>query len=141
MSAHPPLRQRLTIEQYRIHFEAVYCHKPIITFDQIAVRFYKRDFDHCMYESSVRNKIKDQFSIERSERIDWIKATLENPNAILYQGWDKTKKTYDSARRVAVVFEDFVVVIALRANKKARFITAYLADNSMAKIRMSPKWV
>jgi len=44
-----------------------------------------------MYESSMRNNVKDMFSKERSARIDWIKATLENPAADIYQGWIKSE--------------------------------------------------
>jgi len=133
-----------TEAEYRQHFERVYCNGAIITFDGIAVRFRKDDFDHCMYESSMRNDVKDLFSKERSERIDWIKATLENPAAELYQGWDKKRKRHNPNSRVAVVYEEFVVVIQLKTaadgSRSARFVTAYLADNSIAKIRGGPKW-
>jgi hypothetical protein len=97
-----------------------------------------------MYESSKRNETKDVFSKERSERIDWIKATLESAGADLYQGWDKKRKRYDPNVRVAVVHEEFVVVIRMRrpgsGAREASFKTAYLADNSISKIRGSPKW-
>jgi hypothetical protein len=32
---------------------------------------------------------------ERAERMDWIKATLQDPNAELYVGCDREKKRYD----------------------------------------------
>jgi len=49
-----------------------------------------------------------------------------------------------SAGRVAVVYEDFVVVVAmglkLDGSLKANFVTCYQADNSIGKIRRSPVW-
>jgi hypothetical protein len=83
------------------------------------------------------------FSIQRAERIDWIKATLEDPNADLHVGWDGKKKRYDRSHRVALVLGDYVVIIRLGGNKKAQFVTAYVADNlrTLAKIKGSPKWV
>lgn len=134
-----------TVSEYRQHFERVYCNVAILTFDGIAVRFRKEDFDHCMFESTHRDGVKDQFSQERSERIDWIKATLGNPEAELYQGWDGKRKCYLADRRVSVVYEEFVVIIqllgALPGTRRAKFITAYLADNNIARIRRGPKWV
>ncbi len=126
--------------EYRQHFERVYCLNEIVTFDGIKVRFKKEDFDHCMYESSQRDGMKDSFSKERSVRIDWIKATLENPNSVLYQGWDSKRKKHDNSRRVAVVYEDFVVIIGVHKPGKARFITAYAANESIVKIRRRPRW-
>ena len=141
----PPKVIYPAVAEYRQHFERVYCNGTILTFDGIAVRFRKEDFDHCMFESSKRDKVKDQFSKERSERIDWIKATLENPEAELYQGWDGKQKCYLPDRRVSVVYEEFVVVIQLVGHphgpRKAIFITAYLADNNIDRIKRGPKWV
>ena len=131
-------------DEYRERFRRVYCQGPIKTFDGIEVRFRREDFDHCMFESSRRDGSKDRFSKDRSERIDWIKATLENPDAELYQGWDKRRKRCDPDSRVAVVYEEFVVVIRVKraadGTRTARFLTAYLADNSIGKIRGMPKW-
>jgi hypothetical protein len=130
--------------EYRQHFHRVYCQGPIITFDGIEVRFRREDFDHCMFESSKRDGSKDRFSKERSERIDWIKATLESADAELYQGWDKGRKCCDPDSRVAVVHEEFVVVIRVKrapgGTRTAKFVTAYLADNSIRKVKGMPKW-
>lgn len=141
----PPLVVYATPEEYRIHFERAYCVGPLRTFDGILVHFRKQAFDHCMFESSARDGIKDMFSTCRAERIDWIQATLSAPNADLYVGWDNSKKCADSNRRVAVVFEDYVVVIWLRKSDptrelEANFVTAYKADNSIRKIRQMPRW-
>ena len=113
------------------------------TFDGFAVRFRKGRFNHCFFESSNRNGVKDKFSKKRAERIDWIKAALEDPNAELYMGWDKKKKRDDKRHRVALVVNDYVVVIRLHNNKKAQFVTAYVADSlsTLNKIKRNPKWV
>jgi len=141
----PPLVLYATVNEYRQHFERVYCRGPIVTFDGIPVHFKKADFDHCMYESSKRDSNKDRFSTRRSERVDWIRETLTNPKADLYQGWDRRKKQCDPRARVAVVYEEFVVVIRIysgpSSGKRARFLTAYPAQDSIDKIRGMPKWV
>ena len=139
---YPPLVKYKTKAEYVAHYEKVYCTGAIITFDKIVVRFRKSRFSHCFYESTRRNKIKDQFSRLRAERIDWIKATLEDPNADLYIGWDGKKKRYDRSHRVALVVGDYVVVIRLTGKQSAEFVTAYVADSqsTLAKIKRSPKW-
>jgi len=140
----PSLVYYHTVSQYRKHYESLYCSKPILTFDKIPVWFKKSSFRHAFFESSHRDDKKDKFSPVRSQRIDWIKATLQNSGAMLYCGWDKAKRRYDPRWRVSVVYDDYVVVIQLRLKQdgslKAEFRTAYVADNSIAKIRNSPKW-
>ena len=140
----PKLVLYKTIHQYKIHYEREYCNKRIKTFDGIPVFFRKNRFEHCFFESTKRNKSKDKFSKTRAERIDWIKATLQNPEAKLYQGWDNVKKRNDPFRRVAVVYENFVVIIMIKKRKNktlsGEFITAFIADNSINKIRNNPKW-
>jgi len=140
---YPPLVYYRTIDEYRSHFERVYCKGPITTFDGIAVRFRKNRFDHDFYESSQRNQKKDIFSIQRAERIDWIKVALKDSNAELHVGWDRKKKQYDHSHRIALVSGDYIVVIRLVSNQKAQFVTAYVADSpsTLAKIKGSPKWV
>jgi len=142
--AFPPLVHYATATEYRTHYVQVYCRGNILTFDGIRVHFAPGNFDHVFYESTARNGIKDAFSPTRAQRIDWIKETLEHPTAALFEGWDKTSHQYDPARRVAVVYEDFVVVVAmslkLNGSLKANFVTCYQADNSIGKIRTSPVW-
>jgi hypothetical protein len=127
---------------YRARFEAIYCAGVILTFDGIRVRFQKRNFDHCFFESSQRNRIKDTFSPQRSERLEWIAVALQDAGADRFQGWDRDSKTYDKTRRVTLVCGDYVVVIALTGATTARFITAYVADtpSTLAKLKTSPKW-
>lgn len=141
--AYPPLVFYRTILEYRTHYENVYCRSTVTTFDGICVRFRRDRFEHCFYESTQRNQVKDLFSKQRAERIDWIKAALQDPHAELYIGWDGKKKRIDRNHRVALVVGDYVVVIRLRGNKTAHFVTAYVADSlaTLAKIKRSPKWV
>lgn len=140
----PPLVRYPTATEYRQHFERVYCRGTIHTFDGIRVFFAPAKFGHAFYESSARDGRKDVFSPVRAERIDWIQATLEHPDSDIYQGWNKDVRSCDASRRVAVVFEDFVVVVAMGLARdgalKANFVTCYQADNSIGKIRTSPRW-
>ena len=138
----PPLCQLPSIDEYRIRFETTYCQGSISTFDGIGVRFKKSDFDHCFFESSHRDGVKDQFSIKRSERIDWIKAALQDANADLFKGWNSQKKRYDGTRRVCLVSGNYVVVNAITGQYTARFITAFVADTprTLARLLSSPKW-
>jgi hypothetical protein len=135
-----PLVHYATESEYRDHYKRIYGRGTIYTFDGIRVYFQPRRFEHAFYEGQG----KDCFSPIRAQRIDWVKATLEHPDADLYQGWDKKNKVYAPHRRVSVVYEDFVVVVDLRlksdSNLKGNFITCYQAENSINKIRTSPVW-
>ena len=137
---YPPLLQGKTPAEYRTFFEATYCRGPVRTFDEIEVRFRKKDFNHCFFESV--NAKDDTFSSLRAERLLWIKTTLQDPDSEKYVGWDRDKKRYDKSRRVTLVKDNYVVVIVLTGKKKANFITAYVADSkeTLRKIRSSPKW-
>ena len=145
---YPPLVQYATIGEYRSRWIRCYCAGPIMTFDGIAVRFRRDKFPHYFFESSGRDGNKDQFSPKRAERIDWIKATLEDAKAELFVGWDKGKRRYDLSRRVAVVMGDYVVIIALTGEATADFVSAYVADtpasagrrSTLEMIRRGPAW-
>lgn len=140
----PPLVQYATPAEYRDHYERLYCRGVVQTFDGIRVYFAASKFGHTFYESSARDGNKNVFSPVRAQRIDWIKATLEHPQAELFEGWDKQSRSHDVTRRVAVIFEDFVVVVAMGLKRdgalKANFVTCYQADNSIGKIKASPVW-
>jgi len=129
---------------YLAHYQKEYCRKGVVTFDGIRVYFRKRKFFHAFYESTNRDGRKNHFSKRRAQRMEWIRATLENANSDLFQGRDKHKKKYDPGRRVCIVYEDFVVILQMRlkANRKlkAEFVTCYQADSSIGKIKRSPKW-
>ena len=142
MAPYPPLLKLGDEAAYRARFEVIYCAGAVTTFDGIRVRFQKRDFDHCFFESSQRNRIKDTFSQLRAERLEWIAVALQDAAADRFQGWDRDTKTYDKTRRVTLVCGNYVVVIALTGATSARFLTAYVADtqNTLAKLKTSPKW-
>lgn len=139
---YPPLVKYETVEAYRDHYTRIYCSGPIKTFDGFEVWFRKDRFNHCFYESTKRNQIKDQFSALRAERMDWIKAALQDKNAELYVGWDRKRKKHNKNHRVTVVVGNYVVIIRLAGKEKAHFVTAYVADSesTIARIRRSPKW-
>lgn len=132
-----------TEEELRNLWSEIYCNKPIKTFDGIEVKFFSNMFNHCFYESYKRKK-KDKsiLSLNRLEKIYWIKDALEDPESILKQGWDKKSKTYDKGRRVTLVKGNYIVVIIVFAKRKARFITAYEVNNdrNLEKIMNSPDW-
>jgi len=146
--SYPELVKYRTEDEYSKHFENMYCRQTTTTFDQIKVRFQKRQFQHSFFESIARNGVKDRFSLKRAERIDWIKAALQDPNSERYIGWDKKHKRFDNSRRVTIVQGNYVVVIRLTGFKMAKFITAFVADTenergrntTLDKIRKSPKW-
>jgi hypothetical protein len=143
----PPLVIYKDEADYRSHYLRVYCAGPIMTFDGIQVRFRRQQFDHCFFESSKRNGIKDLFSADRAQRIDWIRAVLESPEPELYEGWDHSRKRADRRRRVAIVQGEYVVIIALTDDCRADFVTAFVAEPSVPgqlstiqKIRRGRKW-
>lgn len=140
----PPFLQLPNEAAYRAYFEGKYCAAPLNDSFGLPVRFRKSDFAHCCYESSNRDGNKDTFSVERSKRLDWIEATLQDASAVHYQGWDKKKGRYDPDYRVTNVYGSFVVVVrTIRKGGKAvrcEFRTCYYADNSISKIRKSPPW-
>jgi len=132
---------------YRNHYHRVYCRGSIRTYDGIEVRFRTRQFDHCFFESRGRDRVKDEFSLQRARRIDWIKAALRDPDAELYEGWDRDRRRSDPGRRVAILVGEFVVIIALKSERTADFVTAYVAQpappgrlSTIQKIRRGKKW-
>lgn len=107
-------------------WKETYCLGDIRTFDNVMVRFYEDMFDHAFKESSNREaRDKSILSYNRLEKIHWIKETLQDPNAILKKGWDNEKKEYYKDRRVAIVKENYVVIIRFVGILKAKFVTAY----------------
>lgn len=143
MALYPELLKLPDADAYRVHFEKSYCRAAIATFDGIEVRFRKTDFDHCFFESTQRNRVKDQFSHKRAERMEWIAVALQDASAQRFEGWDRDARKYDKSRRVTLVCGDYVVVIGISSAKTARFITAYVADSksTLEKIKTSPVWM
>lgn len=138
----PPLLNLGEWPAYQQHFVNSLCQAPLTTHDGIPVYFKRHSFYHAFFESDVYDD--DNFSLVRAERMDWIVATLTDPNSDRYQGWNRKKRQYDPIRRVDVVLEDFVVVLQMikrqDGNLAAQFVTCYQADRSIGKIRQSPAW-
>jgi hypothetical protein len=128
-------------------WKETYCDlaKPIYTFDNILVKFYEDMFDHCFFES-FDNIAKDKsiLSLNRLEKLLWIKETLADTTSLLKQGWDKNKKKYVANRRVTLVKGNYIVIISInRLKTQARFITAYEIQNSdkVENIKNAPDWI
>ena len=129
--------------ELRSLWHETYCREHIITFDGITVHFYPEMFDHAFYESDDRlEKDKSILSLNRCEKMLWIKDTLEDPTAILKQGWISRKKSHDPTRRVALIKGNYVVIINIMGNGKARFITAFQIDDeeNLEKLKNGPDW-
>ena len=104
-----------------------YCLKEIETFDGISVKFYEDMFDHCFYESENRKeKDKSILSLNRLEKMLWIKDTLQDPSAILKKGWNTKRKEFFENRRVSIVKDNYVVIIMFVGFLKAKFIVLAL---------------
>lgn len=134
---------KFTEDELRQIWQEEYCSQKIFTFDNIEVKFFPEMFDHCFYESANRKK-KDKsiLSLNRLEKIYWIKETLQDKDALLKQGWIKKNKSYTNSRRVTLVKGNYIVVILIFKKNKARFITAYEVDNdeNLEDIKSSPDW-
>ncbi|MBE7632998.1 hypothetical protein [Tenacibaculum finnmarkense] len=137
LKPHKIEKEELEIKM-RNQWKDVYCLCGIKTFDGIVVKFYEDMFDHCFYESRDRkHKDKSILSLNRLEKMLWIKDTLQDENAILKKGWDTQRKEYYKNRRVAVVKGNYVVIVMFTALLKAKFITAY-EKNDIDNILNSP---
>jgi hypothetical protein len=144
----PHTIDEVTREQdLRLLWKEVYCDstKPIHTFDGIWVKFYEDMFDHCFFEST-NNIAKDKsiLSLNRLEKLLWIKDTLEDTASLLKQGWDKDKKAYVANRRVTLVKGNYIVIISINKSRtQARFITAYEIQNDekINQIKQAPDWI
>jgi len=142
----PELRKFTNEEECKEYYIEHYCNNTEIkTFDGICVRFYEETFEHAFYVRTRKSwkAPKDNYSIERGERIDWIKSVLEDPSIIPRKGYDSAKKNYDNSRRVTFLApNNYVVVIYINAKGEGKFVTAYLVDNqdTANKIASSPVW-
>ena len=120
-----------------------YCAAPIQTFDGITVKFYPNMFDHVFFESANRKaRDKSILSLNRLEKIYWIKETLLDAEAILKQGWDRDSKKHDPIRRVAIIKGNYIVVIRIYRAGLASFVTAYQVDDdeNLKLILEGPDW-
>ena len=59
-----------TQQEYKEYYIEEYCNKPIYTFSEILVKFYKSQYEHAFFESANHQKRdKSIFSIERAKKI------------------------------------------------------------------------
>jgi hypothetical protein len=138
-----------TEAEYRAYYLDTFCKRPVMMplsdGSSIPIYFAAHLFDHAFFESSQRDGIKDEFSLQRAEQMTNISTVLQDSKAIRLQGWDQKKREYNPTRCVTVVTEDeFVIVIRLgltqRGTLKGKFVTCYVADNSYSKIIKAPMW-
>lgn len=139
---YPTLLNLNTPADYCTHFRHLYCRSGNVTHDNFTIAFRADIVDHCLYESSKRDKIKDRFSVPRANRLEWIQDALIDPQWPMHFGWDKVKRRIDYSRRVTIVGDEFVVVLRL-AQRVARggFVTCFVADRrTVQSIRSGPVW-
>jgi hypothetical protein len=120
--------QNLTETDLREKWKEEYCDslKPIFTFDNILVQFFEDMFEHAFYESYNKKKgDKSILSLNRCQKMLWIKDTLQDTTAILKIGWDKHSKSYIHSRRVALIKNNYIVIIRFLDDRTAKFLTAY----------------
>jgi hypothetical protein len=130
--------QNFSEDELRKIWREEYCKKEIFTFDKVSVKFYEDMFDHVFFESSSRNKPdKSILSLNRLEKIYWIKDVLNDNTAILKKGWNNDIKEYYKDRRVAIVKNNYVVIIRFTGLLKAKLVTAY-EKNDIENILNSP---
>jgi hypothetical protein len=143
----PALLQLPDEQAYKKHYTQNFCAAPAIfatAGGDVRVYFAGRAFEHAFFESTRRDGAKDVFSTERASRMPLIHHVLAESTSDRFAGWDSKKQTHDNARCVSVASGDFVVVIRLGTNQRdelhGKFVTCYVADNSIAKIRSGPVW-
>ena len=129
----------------RALWKTEYCDpaKPVLTFDGIRVKFFPDMFDHAFYESDDwKEKDKSILSLNRCEKMLWIKEALQDSTAKIKVGWQAKTKSYAGSRRVTIVKGDYVVIIQVQKEKEARFVTAYQVhkEETMKKILDGPDW-
>lgn len=130
--------QLVPLEEFKEIWKTQYCAAPIETFDSVMVHFYENMFEHVFFESADRIQgDKSILSLNRLEKILWIKAALQDPEAILKTGWDKSTKSYFNNRRISIVKGNYVVVIMFTGFLKAKLITAF-EKSDITKIIKSP---
>lgn len=132
---------------YRAHYNLTYTRSSVPLHTSIGtapVYFERETFDHAFYDRTDRHGEKDHFSLVRARRMDDIATVLASPTADRRAGWDKQRRSHDHTRCVSLAIDDFVVIVRLGLNRngflKGRFITCYVADNSIGKIRTAPAW-
>lgn len=139
----PPLLVLPDVDDYRQHYTDALVSQTVYTFDHIRVRFHASSFGHAFFESANRRAgDKSVFARPRAERMPWIRATLESPEATVLAGWLRDKTTVSHDRRAVVVVGEYAVIISLgpRINT-GTFVTAFpLSHDTAGKLLKSPPW-
>lgn len=134
-------------QEYRAYFYENFCARPLemrVESTVIKVFFNRDHFDHAFFESSQRDRVKDVFSTQRASHMSLIPQLLGDATGDRRAGWNAATKSYNHGRCVVLSAGDFVLVIRIAKTKRgdfrARFVTCYVADSSIGKIRKSPTW-
>lgn len=139
----PKLLSYSTPNEYLEHYKKNYMREKIVSHDGIRVYFSEPKFWHTC-ETRDKNGKKCMFSHERASYLDWIKYTIESPNAELYKGYYPDKKKVEENRRVSIIADKYKVVLQLSLSKneelKGNFITAFPIKGNIDKAKQSPKW-
>ena len=138
----PPLLYRPDAAAYRMHFIRHYCMTPVVTFDSISVEFFPEVFEHAFYrDSNPTANDKAVFDLARAQRLNWIRAVLEEPTCNLYR---RTMPGHRTRRIALEPTTPYAVIIQIdtRSLTRARFITAYIVDSTRALQGMisNPRW-
>lgn len=132
---------------YRSHYVSAFARAPLNFHTSVGsapIYFAAGRFEHAFFESSNRDGVKDQFSLVRAQRMDEISTALASATAERRAGWDSQKRSHDHTHCVSVALNDFVVIVRLGLTKagylRGNFVTCFVADNSIGKIRSAPVW-
>ena len=132
---------------YRAHYNLAFTRAALplnTSVGSAPVYFDRSRFDHAFFESTQRDGAKDSFSLKRARRMDDIAAVLASPTADRRAGWDSQRRCHDHTHCVSLAMDDFVVVVRLGLTRtgflRGRFVTCFVADNSIDKIRTAPAW-
>jgi len=137
-------------EKYRDYYVNTYCRSAIwmklSDGTEVRIFFDPHQFGHAFFESPSRDGVKaSSLSMPRAQRMHLIKQVLGDPSLARKQGWDSKRKRIDPSSCVCVISPTgFVVVVRFsfdRSGKlRGKFVTCYVADNSLGKILDKPNW-
>lgn len=131
--------------EYWKHFERVYCPQPVQAKNGMVVPFFPDDADHALTEEHYTNR--NDFSLDRARRVDWIKAGLESPLTEFHHKveWKGSRLVISNENRVVcLAFGMYVVALNFIGDDEqptAKFVTAYALNSEQAyRISQNPAW-
>lgn len=134
----PPLLNLVDRQAYQEWYIANYCQAPIVTHDNLTVRFFKGDFVHLCHKEN-NDGVRDVFQVDRAQRLPWLAVALQDALSQMYFGWQGGRVLHD--RRVCEYEQNYVVVIQLLKQDQARILTAFTMEHgSILKLRANPIW-